>query len=101
MDDIETKCTAFQGTRKIASGTRAQVALSVKHAGETHETILIFESKDLDAVYKRTLEFGGATIVAPPTDWDVPTPDGKSKILLRTMSMFDPNGIYMEISQRR
>ncbi|PSH67383.1 DUF2239 family protein [Phyllobacterium sophorae] len=43
MDDIETKCTAFQGTRKIASGTRAQVALSVKHAGETHETILIFD----------------------------------------------------------
>lgn len=65
------------------------------------ETILIFETKDLDGVYKRTLDFGGASIVAPPTDWDVPTPDGKSKILLRTMSMFDPNGIYMEISQRR
>ena len=43
MDDTETECTAFQGTRKIASGTRAQVALSVKHAGETHETILIFD----------------------------------------------------------
>ncbi len=65
------------------------------------ETLLVFETKDLDGVYRRTLEAGGATVIAPPTDWDVPSHDGKSKILLRTMSMFDPNGIYMEVNQKR
>ncbi|MBM3512459.1 MAG: VOC family protein [Alphaproteobacteria bacterium] len=65
------------------------------------ETLLVFETKDVDGVYRRPLEAGGATILAPPTDWDVPSHDAKSKILLRTMSMFDPNGIYMEVNQKR
>ncbi len=43
METTENSCTAFQGTRKIASGSQAEVALSVKRAGETHETILIFD----------------------------------------------------------
>ena len=64
------------------------------------ETVLVLESKDVDGCYERAVK-AGATIVAPPTDWDVPGFDGKSKILLRTMSMFDPNGIYMEVNHRK
>lgn len=65
------------------------------------DPLLVFETKDVNGVHARALEIGGATIVAPPTDWDVPSHDGKGKILLRTMSMFDPNGIYLEINEKR
>jgi hypothetical protein len=43
METTESTCTAFQGMRKIASGTRAEVALSVKRAGDTGQAILIFD----------------------------------------------------------
>jgi hypothetical protein len=35
----------------------------------------------------------------PPTDWSVPSHDGSSTIHLRSMSMFDLDGIYSEINQ--
>jgi hypothetical protein len=41
----------------------------------------------------------GATISMPPTDWSVPSHDGSSTIHLRSMSMFDLDGIYSEINQ--
>ncbi len=41
----------------------------------------------------------GATIATPPKDWEVPSHDGKSVIRLRSMSMFDINGVYSEINQ--
>ena len=35
METTEQTCTAFQGMRKIASGTRVEVALALKRAGDT------------------------------------------------------------------
>jgi uncharacterized protein len=40
---IMEKITAFQGTRKIRSGTRAEVALAVKRVDDSGEAILIFD----------------------------------------------------------
>jgi hypothetical protein len=42
-----------------------------------------------------------ATIVSPPADWEVPSHDGKGAIKLRTLSLFDPNGVYLEVNQKR
>ncbi len=61
------------------------------------EAILVIETPDVDAVHERAVS-AGANIVSAPVDWTVPTPDGKGVIKLRTMSRFDPNGIYMEVS---
>lgn len=61
------------------------------------EPILVIETEDVDGVYDRAA-LTDATIVTPPVDWEVPSPDGRSTIKLRTISLFDPNGVYMEIS---
>ncbi len=61
------------------------------------EPILVIETDDVDGVYERAVA-AGADVVTTPVDWEVPTPDGQSTIHLRTVSMFDPNGIYMEVS---
>ncbi len=62
------------------------------------EPILVIETDDVDGVYRRA-QAAGANVVTAPVDWTVPAPDGKSTIHLRTISMFDPNGIYMEVSE--
>ncbi|MEN0051261.1 MAG: VOC family protein [Bacteroidota bacterium] len=61
------------------------------------EPILVIESEDIEGVYERAM-VNGANVITPPVDWYVPTPDGKSSIHLRTVSLFDPFGIYMEVS---
>ena len=61
------------------------------------EPILVIETSDVDALHLRAVEAGGQVVTAP-VDWTVPTPDGNSQIRLRTISLFDPNGIYMEVS---
>lgn len=61
------------------------------------EPILVIETDDVDAVFERASKTK-ATVVTPPVDWEVPSPDGESTIRLRTISLFDPNGIYMEVS---
>jgi len=61
------------------------------------EPILVIESKDVKGVHSRAVE-AGATIVSEPVDWYVPGPKEGSTIPLRTVSLFDPNGIYMEVS---
>ena len=61
------------------------------------EPILVIETEDVDAVYERALATS-ARVVTAPVDWEVPSPDGASTIRLRSISMFDPNGIYMEVS---
>ena len=65
----------------------------------TGDAILVINSEDPDAVYERAKQTK-ANIVAPPVDWEVPSHDGKGTIKLRTMSLFDPNGIYMEVNRR-
>jgi catechol 2,3-dioxygenase-like lactoylglutathione lyase family enzyme len=64
------------------------------------EAILVIQASDLDGICERA-RAAGANIVTPPVDWEVPSHDGKSVIRLRTMSMFDPNGIYMEVNAYR
>lgn len=61
------------------------------------EPIMVIESKDVFGVHDRALAHG-ATIVSKPVDWYVPGPTKDSRIHLRTVSFFDPNGIYMEVS---
>ena len=61
------------------------------------EPIMVIESKDIYGVHERAVA-AGATVVTPPIDWYVPAPDGVNQIHLRTVSLFDPNGIYMEVS---
>ncbi|MEM9533484.1 MAG: VOC family protein [Pseudomonadota bacterium] len=61
------------------------------------EAILVVETPDVDGVHDRALA-AGARVVTAPVDWEVPSPDGKSVIHLRTVSLFDPNGIYLEVS---
>ena len=62
------------------------------------EAILVVQTPDVDGVYERA-RVSGATIAVPPTTWEVPSHDGKSVIRLRTMSMFDPTGVYSEVNQ--
>ena len=62
------------------------------------ETILVINSQDVMAVYERAKKTA-ATIVSEPVDWKVPGPGGSPDIHLKTLAMFDPNGIYMEVSQ--
>ena len=42
----------------------------------------------------------GATIVTEPVTWVVPGAGTDEKIELKSISLFDPNGIYMEISEQ-
>ena len=62
------------------------------------EPILVIETEDVDGVYTRAVA-AGANVVTQPVDWQVPSPDGESRIRLRTVSLFDPNGIYVEVSE--
>lgn len=62
------------------------------------EPILVIQTDDVLGIHARAAA-AGATISTPPKDWEVPSHDGKSVIRLRSMSMFDPDGIYSEINQ--
>jgi len=62
------------------------------------DTILVIAVEDVEDVYERAKKTK-ARIVSPPTDWDVPSADGKGVIHLRIMSLFDPWGRYMEITR--
>jgi len=61
------------------------------------DPILVIETTDIEGIHERAVS-AGATIVSAPVDWHVPGPTAGSKIHLRTVSFFDPNGIYMEVS---
>ena len=61
------------------------------------EAILVIKSSDPDAIYER-VKRTAAVVIAPPADWTVPGPKPGQIIRLRTMSLFDPNGIYMEVN---
>lgn len=72
-------------------------ALTQRTKVRNGEAVLVIESKDIEGVYDRAVAAGG-TVITKPVDWYVPAPNGHDKIHLRTVSMFDPNGIYLEIS---
>jgi catechol 2,3-dioxygenase-like lactoylglutathione lyase family enzyme len=62
------------------------------------EAILVVKSADPDATHQKILRTE-AVVVAPPSDWTVPSPVPGQVIRLRTMSLFDPNGIYLEVNK--
>jgi hypothetical protein len=62
------------------------------------EAILVVQTHNVDEIHRRAVA-QGANVVSPPLDWEVPSHDGSGVIRLRTMSMFDRNGIYSEINQ--
>lgn len=78
METTEQTCTAFQGMRKIASGTRVEVALALKRAGDTGEAILVFD----DATGKQ-VEFdlrGSDAEIAARLDTSEPRKPGRPKL---------------------
>jgi uncharacterized protein len=78
MQTMENNCTAFQGTRKIAGGTRAEVALAVKRANDTGEAVLIF-----DDMTGRQVEFdlrGSETEILARLETGEPRKPGRPKL---------------------
>lgn len=61
------------------------------------DPVLVVATKDVDGIYERAVA-QGATVVTAPVDWEVPAPSGARPIRLRSVSLFDPNGIYLEVS---
>ncbi len=72
-----------------------------KHRGKLAqgEAILVIRSSDVDGCYER-IKQTEAVVVGPPTDWDVVGEQPGEVIKLRTLSLFDPNGIYVEVNAR-
>jgi len=63
------------------------------------EAILVIRSADVDGCYER-IKATEAVIIGPPADWEVVGERPGEVIKLRTMSGFDPNGIYFEVNAR-
>lgn len=64
------------------------------------DPILVLESVDLDGLYERAVA-AGAEVLTRPTDWQVPGRESDEPIRLRTMTILDPDGIYLEIGMKR
>ncbi|PSH64855.1 DUF2239 domain-containing protein [Phyllobacterium brassicacearum] len=78
METTEQTCTAFQGMRKIASGTRVEVALALRRAEDIGEAILVFD----DATGKQ-VEFdlrGSDAEIADRLDQSEPRKPGRPKL---------------------
>lgn len=63
------------------------------------EAILVIRSADPDLCYER-IKQTDAVVIGPPADWEVVGECPGEVIKLRTMSLCDPNGIYMEVNRR-
>ncbi|MEO1247459.1 MAG: VOC family protein [Pseudomonadota bacterium] len=63
------------------------------------DAVLVMEADDVEETHQRA-KAAGARIVNPPARWTVPSPQG-GDLEIYTMSMFDPCGIYSEVSQSR
>jgi len=86
----QTHCTAFEGTRCIASGELAQVALKAKNLVDAGEQVLIFDDSTSEAievdfrgtaddVLKRLAQTKDAPIGSMP-DADMPRGPGRPKL---------------------
>lgn len=65
------------------------------------DIVLVCETPDLDGLYARLMNSPDCYIHCPPHDWSVPTPDGKGKIEMTTLSFFDPDGFFFEVNHKR
>ena len=63
------------------------------------EAILVVRSSDPDLCHER-IKQTDAVVIGPPADWEVIGERPGEVIKLRTMSLCDPNGIYMEVNRR-
>ncbi|MCB2107542.1 MAG: VOC family protein [Rhodobacteraceae bacterium] len=65
------------------------------------DIVVVTETPDIDGLFERLMDSPDCHIHCPPHDWGVPTPDGKGRIDLTTLSFFDPDGIFFEVNQKR
>lgn len=63
------------------------------------DSILIIETKEMDAVHARA-KAAGARVTTAPIEWTVTARTGRGKLRLRSFSFFDPNGLYVEVNTR-
>ena len=63
------------------------------------EPILVVQTENVVGIYEAARN-EGATIVTEPVTWVVPGAGTDEKIELKSISLFDPNGIYMDISEQ-
>jgi hypothetical protein len=88
---LQTHCTAFEGTRCIASGELAQVALKAKNLVDAGEQVLIFDDSTSEAievdfrgtaddVLKRLAQTKDAPIGSMPDAEDLPRGPGRPKL---------------------
>lgn len=63
------------------------------------EGILVIRSNDVDGCYERILKTD-AVVIGAPADWEVLGERPGEVIKLRTLSLCDPNGIYLEVNHR-
>ena len=63
------------------------------------DSILIIEAKDIHATYEKA-KAASARLVCEPVEWTVSHGSGEGVIRLATFSLFDPNGLYVEVNTR-
>ena len=65
------------------------------------DIVIVTETPDIKGLHERLLKSPDCRIHCPPHDWSVPTPDGKGRIELTTLSFFDPDGYFFEVNHKR
>jgi catechol 2,3-dioxygenase-like lactoylglutathione lyase family enzyme len=65
------------------------------------DIVVVTETPDIKGLYARLKNSPDCRIHCPPHDWSVPTPDGKGRIELTTLSFFDPDGFFFEVNHKR
>lgn len=65
------------------------------------DIVIVAETPDLKGLYERLKKSPDCRIHCHPHDWFVPTPDGKGKIEMTTLSFYDPDGFFVEVNHKR
>jgi hypothetical protein len=84
MDEPEASWTAFEGTRRIASGTLADVVTVAKAAidGGSDDAVMILDDRDAQRVeidFRHDIDFILACLPKPPTAIDPDAPRGRGR----------------------
>lgn len=62
--------------------------------------VLMIQANDIDGIYERAMSNDGR-VSSSPSNWIVPHPEGLGDVGFRTVSFFDPDGNYIEVSRKR
>jgi catechol 2,3-dioxygenase-like lactoylglutathione lyase family enzyme len=65
------------------------------------DLVFVTETPDIAGLYARLRKAHGIRVHCPPHDWSVPSPDGKGRVELTTLSFFDPDGFFFEVNHKR